>query len=83
VLDSPESGTGTTTFSDTVLLKIASPFSLTLKGSVDLTNGAELSATESVTAVPETSTWAMLIAGFAGLGFAGRRRSPNRSKLAV
>lgn len=28
----------------------------------------------SVTAVPETSTWVMMLAGFAGLGFAGYRR---------
>jgi hypothetical protein len=27
------------------------------------------------TAVPEPSTWAMLLAGFAGLGYAGLRRS--------
>ena len=27
------------------------------------------------TAVPELSTWAMIVVGFAGLGFAGRRRS--------
>jgi len=30
-------------------------------------------------AVPETSTWAMMILGFAGLGFAGYR--PHRSRL--
>jgi hypothetical protein len=29
----------------------------------------------SVTAVPEPSTWALMLAGFAGLGFAGYRRS--------
>jgi PEP-CTERM motif len=29
----------------------------------------------SVTAVPEPSTWAMLLLGFAGLGYAGIRRS--------
>jgi hypothetical protein len=30
--------------------------------------------TLTITAVPELSTWAMLLAGFAGLGFAGWRR---------
>jgi hypothetical protein len=83
VLDSPESGSGTTTFSDTAFVNLASPFSLTLKGSVDLANGGELSAMGSVTAIPEASTWTMLIAGFAGLAFAGYRLSPNRGKLAV
>jgi hypothetical protein len=32
----------------------------------------------SVTAVPELSTWAMLILGFAGVGFMGYRRSRNK-----
>jgi hypothetical protein len=31
----------------------------------------------SVSAVPEPSTWAMLLLGFAGLGFAGYRRTKN------
>lgn len=35
--------------------------------------------TITVTAVPEASTWAMVVAGFAGLGFAAaRRRSASR-----
>jgi hypothetical protein len=29
------------------------------------------------TAVPEPSTWAMMILGFAGLGFLAYRRKPN------
>jgi hypothetical protein len=29
----------------------------------------------SITAVPELSTWAMMLVGFAGLGFAGYRRT--------
>jgi hypothetical protein len=32
-----------------------------------------------VTAVPEPSTWAMLLLGFAGLGYAGFRRSRNQT----
>jgi phospholipase/lecithinase/hemolysin len=32
-------------------------------------------AVDALTAVPEVSTWAMMLIGFAGLGFAGYRRS--------
>ena len=33
----------------------------------------------SVTAVPEASTWAMMLLGFAGLGFAGWRAQQKKS----
>jgi hypothetical protein len=33
-----------------------------------------ISATSAVSSVPETSTWAMMLSGFAGLGFVGYRR---------
>jgi hypothetical protein len=36
----------------------------------------------SVTAVPETSTWVMMLAGFAALGFVGYRRSKSASVAA-
>jgi hypothetical protein len=35
------------------------------------------------TTVPEPSTWAMMLLGFAGLGFAGYRRTMKRSPLAI
>jgi hypothetical protein len=35
------------------------------------------------TAVPEPSTWAMMLLGFAGLGFAGYRRSRKASAIAA
>jgi hypothetical protein len=38
------------------------------------------SYTITVTSVPETSTWVMMLAGFAGLGFAAQRRK-NASRL--
>lgn len=42
-----------------------------------------LPLTVSVTVVPETSTWIMMLLGFAGLGFAGSRRAnKNMSALA-
>jgi hypothetical protein len=56
------------------------PFSLTAE--IDVTAlgpGAKLSADNSVSAVPETSTWAMMILGFMGIGFLAYRRKsgPN------
>ena len=33
-------------------------------------------------AAPELSTWAMLVAGFAGLGFVARRRRPRAPSIA-
>ena len=42
----------------------------------DWTGGTDNgSYTLTLTAVPEASTWAMLLVGFAGLGFAGYRRA--------
>jgi hypothetical protein len=37
----------------------------------------------SVTAVPESSTWAMMVVGFAGLGYAGWRGSRNTAGRAA
>jgi hypothetical protein len=82
--DSPVSGSGTQTFSDTVFLSVSGPFSLTLQGDLlGFPSGGTVSATESLSAVPETSTWTMLIAGFAGLGIAGYRASRKHGALAV
>jgi hypothetical protein len=70
--------------SNTVALAVSPSFSLTMKGSMDLANGGTVSASDSVTAaIPEASTWTMLIAGFAGLGIAGYRVSRKRTALAV
>ncbi len=38
-------------------------------------------AVDALTAVPELSTWAMMGIGFAGLGFAGSRRSRKRAVM--
>jgi hypothetical protein len=43
-------------------------------GSVSLTR-LTIGPVESVGSVPEPSTWAMMLLGFAGLGFAGYRRA--------
>ena len=48
--------------------------------SIGITGTAEILYTYTPTAaVPEASTWAMMLIGFAGLGFAGYRRSRRRS----
>jgi hypothetical protein len=49
-----------------------------------LENGVGLGGNNisTVSGVPETSTWAMMLAGFAGLGFAGYRRNKAASAAA-
>jgi hypothetical protein len=37
----------------------------------------------AVTGVPESSTWAMLLLGFAGLGFAGFRKAKGAAAFAA
>jgi hypothetical protein len=60
------------------------PFSLTEE--IDITAlaaGAFLSSDDSVSAVPEPSTWAMMVLGFVGVGFmAYRRRGQPSFRLA-
>ena len=59
------------------------PFSLTEQATFTLVNGGELiNRGQSIAAIPETSTWAMLIAGFVGLAFAGFKRKNSFSLLA-
>lgn len=55
---------------------VTDPFSLQLPAGVTATFAS--GSTEFSSAVPETSTWAMLLLGFAGLGFLGYRRTTNR-----
>jgi hypothetical protein len=49
-------------------------------GSLSLS--ATFSATDTLVAVPEASTWAMMLAGFAGLGVAGSMASRKRAAAA-
>lgn len=52
--------------------------------------GTDLTQTQTLTfanvvggAVPEPSTWMLLLAGFTGLGFAGLARSRRRAEVAA
>jgi hypothetical protein len=42
---------------------------------ISSTNDGQGIGLSTVTGVPEVSTWAMLLAGFAGMGFVGYRRN--------
>jgi hypothetical protein len=58
-----------------------SRYSLSDQGTLLLEAGATVSGGQSITvspAVPEPSTWAMMVLGFFGLGFAGYRRARLR-----
>lgn len=53
---------------------------------MDNAAGAQLASVDiqvDVGAVPEASTWAMMISGFVGLGFMAYRRKQNRAALAI
>src|SRR3982074_2673797 len=52
-------------------------------GSSTNPDGPDTTITFSVTAVPEPSTWAMMILGFAGIGFMAYRRRNNTAMLRV
>jgi hypothetical protein len=64
----------------------AGPFSMSLDYSITLLPGASivgLESAETATAVPEIPTWAMALAGFAGLGFAAMRKGKRDARLAI
>jgi PEP-CTERM motif len=71
-------GAGAGTMAGANLFTVNNGFTCSASG-VLLTNGCGSATTQSfrLSAVPEPSTWAMMLAGFVGLGFAGyaRRRS--------
>jgi hypothetical protein len=61
-----------------------SPGSFVIDNSYAVATGAKTNTLAvSMTAVPELSTWAMLLLGFAGLGFAGYRGSRKSAALAA
>jgi PEP-CTERM motif len=82
------SGPTTSVGTSSGALTTSTPFTpdglFSLTGVIDITalnglSGTELSADDTVAAVPEPSTWAMMILGFLGIGFLAYRRkgAPN------
>jgi hypothetical protein len=62
------------------------PFSMTEQAIITLTPHGELLSrgqTEIKDAIPEPSTWAMMVLGFVGIGYLGFRKSRGRSALSV
>jgi hypothetical protein len=74
--------------SDTFFTSPVGTFDLAIDN-VSVTPGKSAAITASITVVPiapgvpETSTWAMMILGFAGLAFAGNRRSRKGAAFAA
>jgi hypothetical protein len=68
-------------FSDTVATQFA--YGTTPATYIDYYNGQFISANFSVSAVPEPSTWAMMILGFAGIGFVAYRRKLQPALMAA
>jgi hypothetical protein len=69
-------------FDDTVSLFVSGPFSMTLWAQITLTPHAELlgrTQAAVATPIPESSTWAMMLVGVAGLGYAAYKR--HRSEM--
>ena len=71
---------GSTLFTVTSPVPFGTPFSVTQEIAITpgLANGNDLSSV-GITTIPETSTWAMMTLGFAGLGYAAFRRSAKSS----
>jgi hypothetical protein len=61
----------------------SSPFSMTEEISGTLIRGGSLTGfSQTMVAIPEPSTWAMMLLGFAGLGYAGFR-SARKTSVAI
>jgi choice-of-anchor C domain-containing protein len=62
---------------DGTFIAAGSSTTLSFVETVGSNNGGVLLDAVSISAVPEPSTWAMMLLGFAGLGFAGYRRAKS------
>jgi hypothetical protein len=61
---------------------VSSPFSITEVYTISGTGAGNFNANIDVSAVPEPSTWAMLILGFLGVGFTAYRRKFGSVRVA-
>jgi hypothetical protein len=68
-------------FSDSVATQFA--YGTTPNTYIDYYNGQFIPTNFSVSAVPEPSTWAMMILGFAGVGFMAFRRKSKQAWMAA
>ena len=70
----------TDTLADTTITQALGESFTTLENSVTL--GAQIRGVSFAPSVPEPSTWAMMLLGFGGLGFAGYRRARRENAIA-
>jgi hypothetical protein len=77
-------GLGTETLS-TVDNPGAGPYSLQEVFTIHATGAGNTNLSIDLTssAIPETSTWAMMLLGFAGLGYVGFRKARARSAISI
>jgi hypothetical protein len=77
----PDESAGITT--DAIAIDFSGfPLGLNLvNGSIDIAQSSASIDVSSTPVVPETSTWAMMLLGFAGLGYAGYRRARSGRTL--
>ncbi len=78
---SPDQQTGITNSGGSLMFTLAAPTTVTFgifdTPYYDNTGGISLSLSSVSGSVPEPATWAMILLGFAGIGFAMRRRPLN------
>jgi hypothetical protein len=73
----PLSGTSFSGSAGATLTPTVNPFSLTLGAAITRTTAGTTTGDVNLSAVPEPSTWAMMIIGFFGIGFLAYRRQSH------
>ena len=69
-------------FVDNIGLAGTSPYSVTVEYALTTTRGPGVLGSRGSISIPEPSTWALLALGFAGLSFAGWRKT-DKARLAT